>query len=230
MGHRTQLVGNRVIQLVLTAMFVLVPVVGIHAATPSTIKLEAKITDPLVGAPNGNYPVRFRIYANASSTSNPLWEENFPDVQFVNGVFNETLGVSTPFTETVFNQSDLIFGVEINNGSEVYLPARAVPVAIKSKWSDSVGNFNWASVNVTNTPNVSAFGGTILDVQIPNSLVTSRMVQAGAIYDSHISGPISVSKLSGSISSLNIGAGSISGVSIEDGAITNSKLNSGVFS
>ena len=204
--------------------------IWVAATGPSTIRVEAKITDPVTGAPNGAYAVRFRLYPDGTATSNVLWEENQNSVVFVQGVFTATLGSTTPFKQSDFNYSNLVLGIQVDAASEVQIPVSSVPSAMKSTWADYVGNFNWASVNVTNTPNVSAFSGLIIATQIPDSIVTSRMISTGAILDSHITGPISISKLSGSMTSLNIGSNSITAASISDGAISNSKLSLGTYS
>ena len=65
--------------------------IWVAATGPSTVRVEAKITDPVTGPPNGNYAVRFRLYPDGTSTSNVLWEENQTSVLFVEGVFAANL-------------------------------------------------------------------------------------------------------------------------------------------
>ena len=198
------------------------------ANSPSTVRIEVKITDPNTGLLNGVSPVVVRLYESSSSTT-AVWTESKSAVNFSNGVFSMELGTETPFTKDIVSLPTALFGITIDNNPEFYIPVNAVPYSLKSKWADEVLTFNWASANVMNTPNVSVFPGTLTDAQLPDSVIASRMIGTGAVLDSHITGPISANKISGSISSSNLGAGVISGTNIANSTLTNTNLAEGSF-
>ncbi|MGE4169732.1 MAG: beta strand repeat-containing protein, partial [Candidatus Margulisiibacteriota bacterium] len=197
---------------------------AVMASTPSTVKIEAIISDSNTGLINGLKSVKITLY---SSSNVALWTET-QSLQFTNGAFTAELGKTTTFNATMLDQPTANFGFTfLDTNQEVRVPVVAVPYALKSAYSDQAFSVDWS--NVANKPAVSALSGTVSASQIASGSITSGMIATGAIQDSHIVGPISASKISGSVPSSSIATGSITGAQIANTTITSANMVSGAY-
>ena len=193
-------------------------------SVPNVIRLEAKLTDDQGGLISGQKDVLVEIQLGETT----VWQESHENVQFTDGVFQLSLGETTAFQSHMFSDQSKGFVITVD-GNEILIPITSLPSAYKAKWADSVLNFDWNQVNVTNTPNIGAFPGVLISSQIPDEIVTSAMIGVGEVTNAHLKGSISASKIVGNIQANNLGDGVILSSHIQDGTIVEADLAEGPF-
>ncbi len=117
-------------------MFVLVGVVALSFAVPSTINYQGKLTDASGVALNGYYSMEFRIY-DAPTGGTLLWTETHSSVEVTKGLFAVVLGETNPIDLPFDDQ----YYLEIVVNSDVLsprLPLTTAPYAFRAQIADSV--------------------------------------------------------------------------------------------
>lgn len=114
---------------------------SVESAVPKLINYQGRLTTS-GGSPvtDGVYTVRFRVYADSTTTS-VLWEETQP-VQVATGLFTVVLGGSTAMPDTLFNGQNRFLGIKVNLDSELSPRSRilSVPYALETQqWSSTAG-------------------------------------------------------------------------------------------
>lgn len=171
--------------LKLIAIIMLISVLGLLAEPPRTLTYQGKLTDVGGIAITGTVDITFKIF-NVASGGTALWTEAHTSVPVTNGLFDVTLGESTPM-DIDFDEQ---YWIELTVGTEPLSPREkmaAVPYAHRAVYADD-GPTNWTlsgddiynnnSGNVgigTSSPDASA----ILDVFSTDSgILYPRMTTA----------------------------------------------------
>ena len=102
-------------------LFLIVISSGIVAQVGGTIAFQGVLRDPQgTTVVDGSYNLTFKIYDDATSSSNVIYEEDISSVYVSGGVFSVELGTanntewqSVPFDETYY------VGVSVNNETEM---------------------------------------------------------------------------------------------------------------
>lgn len=81
-----------------------------------TITYQGKILDSTKSRINGNLPITFSIYTEASGAT-PIWTESYNSINITNGLFNVDLGSITPIN--LLFDTQYYLGININNSGEL---------------------------------------------------------------------------------------------------------------
>lgn len=86
--------------------------------TAELISYQGKITDQNGVPVEGNVSISFALYDQLQGGS-AIWQETHPAVLVSEGIFSVLLGSVTPFTNTVFGNSSLFLGINVNSDGEM---------------------------------------------------------------------------------------------------------------
>ncbi|MGC9315259.1 MAG: hypothetical protein ACP5G4_06495 [bacterium] len=134
------------------------------ADVPRTLKYQGKLTDPAGNALSGDVDIVFRLF-DVESGGAALWTESHSGASAVtvtNGLFDVTLGESSPMNALLF---DVPYWIELEVDGEVLAPREeisSVPYAHRAVYADTAeylaGGVHWtlSGTNIynNNTGNV----------------------------------------------------------------------------
>ncbi len=118
---------------------------------------------------NGHYDMEFSIL---DSTAKVLWTEKYDQVLLLNGVFKVNLGQKIPIDKAAI-QNGIKMSIKVAD-QITYRDLATVPYSTISDYSNLAKEVDWSGVK--NKPSVSDLNGQILSAQIPDSLVSNRMI------------------------------------------------------
>ena len=112
------------------------------AAVPGQVSFQGLLLDS-GGAPlNGSVDLVFRLF-DSSSGGTELWTESHAGTSVLDGVYDVTLGATTPLTQTLLSGGSL--WLEIEADGEALTPRErllAVPYALRAAEAESVGGLS----------------------------------------------------------------------------------------
>lgn len=195
-----QLIPNiGTIVVVLSLLFYFeVRAAGLSAGTsPSTISYQGTLFTAGGAAVNANVGLTFRLY-NVQSGGTALWTEAHSGANAVpvsNGLFNVSLGSITPIPSSVWNNSAVYLGVQVEGDSAELSPreligsvpfaryAANVPQVLGSIMCDNCGNL---TEGVSESKWVTVKGATVDDLIQVTVTTTGRplLITMNTIYSS----------------------------------------------
>ncbi|MBC8384237.1 MAG: hypothetical protein H8E57_01810 [Candidatus Cloacimonetes bacterium] len=125
-------------------VIVIVVTAILFADVPQTINFQAAVEDANGMPVNDSRVIEFRIYDSLSGGTE-LWNELHYNVQITDGIFAEELGGTTPFSEYLFDNSELY--ITFVMGGEEMSPRQklnAVPYAIEAQNAQNASNADYA--------------------------------------------------------------------------------------
>ena len=99
-------------------LFVAMLATTLMAGSPQLIDYQGFLKDGSGNPVTGSLSFTFKIYT-ASTAGTHKWTETQNSISVTGGLFNVTLGTSTPIPDTVFNQTDRWLGITVAGGSEL---------------------------------------------------------------------------------------------------------------
>jgi len=175
-GLSRQLIPNLGSILVMAAMLFVynARAAGLNAGTsPSTISYQGTLSTAGGTAVNASVGLIFRLY-NVQSGGSALWTETHTGVPVANGLFNVLLGSITPISSSVWDNSTVFLGVQVEGDSAELSPREmvsAVPMAMMTT------NLTIPDGNIT-TAKIS--DGAVTNIKIADGAITSGKIARGA--------------------------------------------------
>ncbi|MDO8805939.1 MAG: hypothetical protein Q7R35_16095, partial [Elusimicrobiota bacterium] len=204
---------------VLEIFSVLLLLPALAGAAPALLNYQGRLVDATGNPLSGTYSLTFRIYdAAPAGTGTLIWNET-QSLDLDNGIFNASLGASTPLAPSVFSSDTRYLEVQVGADSPMIPRTRllSVPYAIYAASAAYAVGSDIADGQVTDTKIVTmaaskltgalpAISGTSLTALTAANIsagslgtgVIASSVAVGSIYDGAIVG-MSSSKLTGAL-------------------------------
>jgi hypothetical protein len=144
------------------------------SAMPRHITLSAKLCKD--GKPlNRRHDIKVSI--RAYSDDKVVWTQNFPQEEFLNGVFNVNLGdvEANPISTIKLKEQDVFIRIECE-GDFIDTGFSSTPFALVSDHSFSATEISWTGV--TNKPTLDKLRGTLTEEQVPSGFIKSDMIKS----------------------------------------------------
>ncbi|MCX5751277.1 MAG: hypothetical protein NT099_06390 [Candidatus Saganbacteria bacterium] len=183
---------------------------------PGQISFQGVLKDAAGHSVNDNLSIVFTIY-DAASGGSSLWTET-QSVSVEGGLYNVSLGASTPITATVFNGSTRYLGVKVSTDSEMTprIALLSTPYAFRAAVVDTISDESVTTAKivdaaVTNVKLAGSITGAKFATNI--SISTTGIVTADAFYGN-----------GANLQGVTVANGAISSAKIATGAVTAEKI------
>ncbi len=131
------------------------------ATSTTTFPYQGRLTDSDGSPVNGTKTMTFRLY-NVGSGGTALWQESWPNVTVINGLFNVLLGSNTSLGQTIFTENDnLWLGISVGGDSEMTprIQVGSVPFARQATTTnETFFDFTLTGDVITTTTGIAEFG------------------------------------------------------------------------
>ncbi len=143
----------------LVSIGITVSLTHVYAGVPDTARFQQIFLNANAAALSGSKTITFKLYTGGSA----IWTETIENYAIEDGQVDIRLGLSTPLTPSLLNQTSLTLGITIQGEEEVQMTVYPMPYGILAKSAldtDTIGGTAASDIMLQALSNLTILGVT----------------------------------------------------------------------